>query len=454
VAVQKPYRHAVVVGGSVAGLLAANSLAKHFSRVTVVERDVPPAKAGIQRRGVPQGKHLHILLGHGREVMENMLPGLTAGLIADGAVTTDLLGGIRYIFEGRRIKQKEMGMPSVLAGRTLVETHIRDRVLALDNVSFLGGHEVTRLVLDASEDRIKGVHTSPTGDPGNEASLEADLVIDATGRGARGTAWLRDAGLKTPDEDQTTINIAYTTRHFRRRTGDLGDDQAVIITPTVENRRGGVMNAQEGGTWIVTLFGYLGEEAPLDLAGFREFAGTLAVKDIYEVLTEAEPVDDAAMIRFPASRRRHYETLDGLPKGYLTIGDALCSFNPIYGQGMTVAALEADILGTCLDERQGESLSAGSGLTRDFYARLTPVLDGAWITSVGGDLKYPEVAGVRTPEWEQINAFTDQLYLAATRDAALSRTLVRLINLLDGPDVLQDPAFLERVRAAGAGSDS
>jgi 2-polyprenyl-6-methoxyphenol hydroxylase-like FAD-dependent oxidoreductase len=371
----RPYGHAVVAGASLAGLLAAPTLAKHFSRVTLVERDALPAEAGTYRRGVPQARHLHILLGNGRQTMERIMPGLTDRLIANGAVVADLLGEIRYVLEGHRAKQVPMGVPSLLAGRSLIESQVRERVRGIENVVFHEGREVTGLILDDSNARVTGVRMSSVDGPRLQTSLQADLVVDATGRGARGAAWLQDAGLALPEEDETTIRIVYTTRHFRLQPGALGGDQALLITPTAKNLRGGCINAQENGTWIVTLFGYLGEEPPADLGGFKEYAGSLPASDIYEVLTHAEPVDEGALIRFPSSRRRHFEAPEALPQGYLVIGDALCSFNPVYGQGMTMSALESEILDACLRDRNGRLLFEGSWLTRDFYAQLTPVLD-------------------------------------------------------------------------------
>jgi 2-polyprenyl-6-methoxyphenol hydroxylase-like FAD-dependent oxidoreductase len=443
----RPFGHAVVAGGSLAGLLAANTLARHFERVTVVDRDMLPTEAGAHRRGIPQGKHLHNLKAAGQQAMEKQLPGLTANVIAGGGVTADL-GELRYVLDGRRVKQARTGTVQLMVGRSLLESRVRDQVRGISNVSLQEGHEVTGLILNGSNDRVTGVRTSPAGDPGGPAALDADLVVDATGRGARGIAWLRDAGLALPEEDETTIRIVYTTRHFRLPDGELGGDKGITITPTAGNLRGGVLNAQENGTWIVTLFGYLGEEPPLDLDGFKEFAGTLAAKDIYNVLTTAEPVGEGALIRFPASLRRHYETLDGLPGGYLAVGDSVCSFNPVYGQGMTVAALESGIRDTALRERDGRSLAQGPGLARDFYGQLTPLLDLVWATAVGGDLRYPDVEGVRTPEMAQANAFMSQVYLAASRDAEVGLSLLRLLNLLDGPETLSDPSFIQRVQRA------
>jgi 2-polyprenyl-6-methoxyphenol hydroxylase-like FAD-dependent oxidoreductase len=444
------YGNAVVAGGGVAGLLIASSLARHFSHVTVVERDVLPTEAGVPRRGVPQDRHLHILLAAGREAMEKLVPGMTADLISDGAVTVDPLGDTRWILEGHRAKRANIGVTAIQAGRALLEGRIRARVRTLDNVSFRDGHEVTELVLDDSKTEIIGVQAAPAGDPHWGELFEADLFVDATGRGARGLGWLRDAGLESPEEEKTTIEIAYTTRRFRRHPGDLNGDQAIIITPSAENPRGGAVNSQEDGTWIVTLFGYLGKEAPRDLGGFKEFARKLPAPDIHELLSDAAPLGDGTLIRFPTSRRRRYETLEALPNNYVVVGDALCSFNPIYAQGMTVAALAAERLDTVLREKRGGSLLEGAGLTGDFYARITPVVDAAWAAAVGGDLKYPQVEGARSLEWQQFHDFLNQVYQATSRDVEVSRVLVRVLNFLDGAEALQDSAFIARVRNAAA----
>lgn len=431
-----------------AGLLAAHTLAAHYSHVTLIERDVLPAAGRTHRRGVPQGRHVHILTAAGRQTIEKLMPGLTRSLKEDGALTPDVLGQWRYVFQGHRAVRTTVDASALLAGRALTESHVRDRTRQLSNVTFVEGHEVTGLGFDTATHRITGVNMSSLEDPGQQRSLEAELVVDATGRGARGLTWLQRAGLTLPEEDKTVIDIVYTTRRFRRRSGDLGNDQAVMITPTAEIRRGGGMLAQEGDTWLVTLFGYLGEEPPTDLEGFKQYAKSLAAQDVAEVLADAEPVDEGTMTRFPASRRRHYELLEDLPDGYLVVGDALCSFNPIYGQGMTVAALEADILDACLGERHDRPLFGSPRLTEQFYSRLTPLLDVAWATSTGDDLKYPEVEGVRTPEQEQANAYLHLVYQAAAQDEEVSRGIVRVINFLDGPEALLSPAFMERVMKA------
>ncbi|WP_329100839.1 FAD-dependent monooxygenase [Micromonospora sp. NBC_01699] len=436
--------HAIVVGGSLAGLLAARVLSDHYSRVSVIERDRLPVE-GVHRRGVPQSRHTHCLMASGRESMEELLPGLTEALAAEGASLPDLHGECRWYLGGHRMRQAMAGTRALLASRPLLEGHLRDRTRALDNVSILDGREVAGLVVDDTGQGVAGVRLLPAPDRGEE-TLRADLVVDATGRGARGVAWLREAGFEAPTEEQVEIDLVYTTRHFRRRPDQLGHDRAIIIT-TGDNRRGGTMNAQEDDTWIVTLFGYVGEQAPVDLAGFTEFAGSLDSKDIHDVVRDSEPVGDGAIIRYPASRRRHYQRLDRFPDRYLVLGDALCSFNPVYAQGMSVAATEARLLGDCLRDGLHRPDTAGHGaLAASFFARVTPLLDVVWAMAVNEDLKYPEVQGERPPGIEEANAFLAQTYLAASRDLDVARSLVRLVNLQDRPEALQDPVFTDRVR--------
>ncbi|MEO3809068.1 FAD-dependent monooxygenase [Sphaerisporangium sp. B11E5] len=431
-------RHAVVAGGSLGGLLAARVLADHFERVTVIERDRLPS-GGAHRRGVPQGPHTHCLIASGRDAIEELLPGFTAAVVAQGGTVADMQGECRWYTEGHRMRQAPIGMHVLLAGRALLESHVRERVRGIGNVFFHENAEVAGLTVDG--ERVTGVRLL---DPA-QGTVEADLVVDATGRGARGTAWLRDAGFTAPEEDRVDVGIVYTTRRFRRLPEHMGHDRALVITTTADNRRGGAMIAQEGDRWIVSLFGYLGETPPPDLDGFTDFAGTLAAKDIHDVVRNAEPVGEALVIRFPASRRRRYERLGRFPEGYLVLGDALCSFNPIYAQGMAVTAIEARLL--------GESLRAAgpSRLAEDFFARVTPVVDAAWDTAVGGDLKHPGIEGERSPGLERTHAFLSQVYLAASRDAEVARSFVRVVNLTDGPDSLADPAFAGRVQAAAAG---
>ncbi|MDX3850129.1 FAD-dependent oxidoreductase [Streptomyces sp. AK02-01A] len=437
---QSGQQHAVVLGAGMAGLLAARVLADRYGLVTVIERDILPPSAG-HRRGVSQGRHGHSLLARGIEVLEELFPGFSDEMTARGGLRADLQGQTRWYNEGLLLRQAPIGLDALLGSRPLLESLVRDRLRAMDNIRFTDGCEAVGLIAGQDGERVTGLRVV-SGEPGSEErSVSADLVVDATGRGARGPVWLAELGYPVPERDSVRIGLRYATRHFRRRPEDVDGDLGVIVAVTDDIRRGGVMLAQENDRWLVTVHGYLDEEPPLDLEGFRDFAARLAVPDIHEVIRDAEPIGEAVAFRFPAGTRHHYERLERFPEGYLVVGDAMCSFNPVYAQGMTVAALEAVLLRDCL--RDGTAK-----LAPRFFEQAARISDALWDVVVGGDLRYPEVEGPRTEQLEQVHAFMAQVHAAASRDPEVGRVVVRLISLLEGPEALMDPAFVQRVMAA------
>ena len=440
--------HAIVIGGSIAGLLAARVLADHFARVTLVERDRLPGDVA-ERRGVPQDRHLHGLQARGQEVLEALFPGLVDELVAGGATTVDTTADARWHQPGGYRARFASGLIGVTLSRPFLEGQIRRRVRALPNVAVLAEAEVTRLVASADRARVTGVVIRRGAAGAPEETLAADLVVDAGGRGARAPAWLEALGYGRPTEERITIGVGYTTRLYRRRPGDLPGARFAVAQPTPpDERRLGALVPIEGERWLVTLGGWLGDHAPADEAGFLAFARSLPAPDIYDVIAGAEPLGEPALHKFPASLRRRYERLRRVPEGYLVLGDALCSFNPIYGQGMTVAALEALELDACL--RAGEGGPAG--LPRRFYRRAARVIDGPWQLAAGGDFAYPEVAGRKAPGTDLFNRYAARVQRAATRDPEVCRALVAVTNLLAPPAALFGPRVLWRVARAGMGA--
>jgi 2-polyprenyl-6-methoxyphenol hydroxylase-like FAD-dependent oxidoreductase len=433
--------HAVVLGASLAGLLTARVLTESFDRVTLVDRDVLPDGA-VPRRGVPQGWQTHGLHARGREILEEFFPGLTDDLVAHGASTGDAQEDVRWVNDGHRLRKQRSGMEGLSFSRPLLEDRVRTRVRSLPQVSVRFPVDV--LGLSASGDRVTGVRVRDRGTDGEGETLAADLVVDATGRGSHMPGWLESLGFPRPAESAIEVGLGYTTWEFARRPGDLDGDLGVIITPTVDNQRFGAMLSAEGDRWQVTAGGYRGVSASAtDIAAFRAFAAGLPAPDIGDLVADREPLAPGRLHRFPSSRRRHYEKLRRFPLGLLVIGDALSSFNPAYGQGMTVAAVEACALRDLLADRVGPS-----DLAPRFFRCAARIVDVPWGIAAGGDLRLPGVPGPRPLHVRVINAYVARVQAAAAVDAAVGLAFLRVANTLDQPEALLRPSVAARVLRA------
>jgi 2-polyprenyl-6-methoxyphenol hydroxylase-like FAD-dependent oxidoreductase len=433
---------AIVIGASISGLLAARALANHFTQVTVIERDILPATSEA-RKSVPQGRHLHVLLARGRDLLENFFPGLTQDLVDQGAMVGDLSESVRWFANGAYTHNFHSGLISMQVSRPLLEGAIYQRLCALPNVTILQNHDAARLLTRPSgtgmDVHVTGVRVVDRAQPDPvEKMLEADLVVDAGGRGSRSLAWLEGLGYARPTEEHIKMDLTYTTRIFRRLPEHAQGRSPVVIMPSFNNRRSAAMVAVEGGRWIVSMSGYLGDAAPTDLAGFIEYARSLDAPDCYDIIKNAEPLGEASQFKYPSSQRRHFEKLTRFPEGFLVCGDALCSFNPIYGQGMTTAASEAVILDECL--------SAGlPGIAQRFFRRASRLLDSPWSIAAGGDLAYPEVEGKRIPAMRLVGQYLSRLLQASREDTVLNIAFQRVTNLLDPPASLFRPNIFLRV---------
>ena len=433
--------HAVVLGAGMAGLLTARVLVDAYEQVTVVERDALPAtgRPGDGRRGVPQGRHAHAFMARGTQVVDELFPGLVGELVADGAVLVDPLTEFRMRIGGRLLRPVPIGAPAVQASRPFLEAHVRDRVRAL-GVELVDGCDVVGLLPGAGGERITGVRVLRHAPGSAEETLPADLVVDAMGRGGRTPSWLAELGYQRPAMDEPKVDVAYASRYLR-----LPDDahrrleKIIGVGPVPGHPRGAIMVAVENGRRVVTLVG-LGpaHRPPTDPGGFTAFATTVLPPDVLDALAAAEPVGSIAGYRYPSYQRRHYERLRRFPAGLLVTGDAVCSFNPIYAQGMTVAALQADALRECL--------AAGrDGLARRFFRASARIVADPWRAAVGADLALPEVPGRRPPMFRVTNAYTARVLAAAETDDVVSRQFGRVLGMLDPGSALLRPAILRRV---------
>ncbi|WP_437806234.1 FAD-dependent oxidoreductase [Sorangium sp. So ce1078] len=444
-------RRAVVIGGSIAGLVAARVLADHFDEVDVIERDGIPDDLCEARKGAPQARHLHGLLARGERILNDLFPGFTEDLIRDGAVAYDFGVGLAWHHLGAWKPRFETGVQTVCMTRPLLEAHVRRRTFALPAVRRLDRREVIELSASPDRSRITGVVVRRRDEPGGIEELSADLVVDASGRGSRAPAWLEALGYARPDESTIQVRVGYAGRQYRPRDpAQVPWTSLYVLGSPSDSRRFGCIAPIEGGRWIVVLAGLFGDHPPADPEGFLEFARGLPNDALYRALLGAEPVTDIATYKFPAHLRRHYERMARMPEGLAVLGDALASFNPVYGQGMTSACLQALALDAALaEQRRRAGPGAIAGLARRYHAAAAKAVDLPWQMSTGEDLAYPETEGRRPLLQPILRWYTGMLHRAARVDREVYVRFVRTMHMLDGPEALLAPRLILRVLRAG-----
>ena len=427
---------AVVLGGSVAGLLAARVLAEAVGEVVLVERD-PWALTAGHRRGVPQDRQPHLLLGRGREVLEQLLPGFSADVVAAGGHRWDLHGDGRYFTDAGLMASRPSGMVGVAGSRPLLESVLRRRVTGLPGVSVVAPATAEPVLRG---DRVAGVRVRRGS--GEEHDVPAGIVVDATGRGSHLPVWLEREGYGRPPESSHRLGLSYTSWTFPRERGDLDGAAVCVAAASPDLPRGGLALAIEGDRWLVTASGYHGVTAPRDLAGFRAYLEDLVSPAVGMLVRDREPLEPAPVVhRVPVSYRRHYERLRRRPEGLLVVGDAYAGFNPVYGHGMTVAALEAAALRVDL-------ASGLDGLAERSARSTARACSSAWDMAANGDLRFPAVPGPRPLRTRLLNAWVGEVIRASTTDLQVAEAFLRTVNLLGGPASLVSPTLVARVLRA------
>jgi 2-polyprenyl-6-methoxyphenol hydroxylase-like FAD-dependent oxidoreductase len=423
-----------VIGAGVAGLTAARVLSRRYATVTVLDRDTLPYDAS-PRHGVPQGEHPHLLLAGGLRELTTLFPGLDEQLIALGGVRLDTGRDIRTFRLGAVWPGEPSGLDLVSVTRPRLEAVLRARVGALGGVAIRDQIAVSGLT--GVDGRVDGV-VLDTGE-----TLGAALVVDCSGRGSRSDRWLGALGLPLPARIEVKVEVGYSTRFYRRRPGDLGRWQAAVVLPHgPQESMSGLALPVEGDRWIVGLGGWHLSDPPGDPAAFEAYAKGLPDPAVATLIARTEPLGDVRTTRFPSSRRRLFERLDRLPAGYVTLGDAICSFNPIYGQGMTSAARQASVLGEALDRHHRV---ADAELAADYYAATAEVIDVPWGLAIGGDFRFPGTTGPRPRGLALRNWYSRQITYASQVDGEVFRVASAVQQLVAPPAVLKRPAFVARV---------
>jgi 2-polyprenyl-6-methoxyphenol hydroxylase-like FAD-dependent oxidoreductase len=436
---------AVVLGASMGGLLAARVLSDFYQTVTMVERDRLPDDP-VNRRGVLQGRHPHALLGKAVETIGELFPGIFDQLLAAGAVKWDDgdLSRFRSTFAGHlMVSAATIPDPASLTdyhlSRPLLELAVRRAVREIPNVEILEEHDFVGLTADADHARVTGARVHKHGST-DERVVAAELVVDATGRGSRMPVFLEELGYRRPRIDEVEVRIAYATLPVRIPPGTLRE--LVVATYPIPSRSTMfAMFACESDMYLV-LGGTIGaQEPPVDRAELLEFVARLAPSHVMAAVRSAEFLGDVAHYHIPSNRWRRYDKLARTPEGLLAFGDAIASFNPIYGQGINVAALEAEALRDCL--RKGER-----DVPRRFYRKSAKKIRVAWRTAVGSDLALPQVHGRRPLSVRLTNSYMDRVLTATETDPAVAQQFFRVMWMLDGPSALFRPRIVLRILRA------
>jgi 2-polyprenyl-6-methoxyphenol hydroxylase-like FAD-dependent oxidoreductase len=440
-------RHAIVVGAGIGGLTAAKALSSSFETVTVLERDALPS-APIARSGTPQARQIHVLLRGGLDALSGLLPDFETELERAGAVRVRV--GSQSLLElpgFDPFPRRDLGFDYLSMTRPLLEFAARRAVQRDSNIALNAHCRVTRLLEAPGKDAVAGVRYE-RGNGSHE--LAADLVVDASSRGALTLDFLDRIGLPKPEETEIGIDLRYATATFEMPPRRPPDWRAVLHRPAAQSGRGGLLVPVENNCWQVNLTHMHGGAVPENVGDFIAFAGTLRTQTIHDAIKDAVPVGPIYRFGFPCSIRRRFETLERFPDHLLPLGDAICRFNPAFGQGMSVAAQEAWALRRLIETRMSNS-DPFKGLARPFFAAVQEFLAAQWVTAES-DLVFEKTRGQRPNDFEERLNFNSSLLRLASEDAAVHQAISEVTHLVRPSSALREPQIVSRVAALMAAS--
>ncbi len=441
----RPLRHAIVAGASIAGLLAARVLSEHFDRVTLIERD-PVDGHAEPRTGVPQGRHLHAMLVRGLSIVEGLFPGLTDELRASGATLINAGRELGWHHAGGWRARHKGNLDFLSMTRPLLKSHIAKRVRSLPNVAIRDEVRVAGLSSDVTG-KVNGLRVHAMHERGNEICIEADLVVDAMGRGSPILRWIEELGFPKAETKLLPARVAYASCMFERPA--VAPERAALLITGAPARRSGGIFPIEGERRLMTLIGFFDEIMPKTHEEFLAYARSLPDDALWDCVRGSKPVSDIVSFRFIGSQRRFFERLRHHPGGLIAIGDAVCSFNPVYGQGMTVSAMEAEALGAMLSE--AKTVTFNSTFVKSWYGRIAPIVDGAWNGVSIEDLRFPELAHQRPLKIRPLQWYMWQVHRATHRSPQVTAQFYRVMNFLAPPTSLFRPRIIADVLFGGIG---
>ncbi|HET8844350.1 MAG TPA: FAD-dependent monooxygenase [Ktedonobacteraceae bacterium] len=439
-------RHALVIGGSMAGLLAGRVLTDHFDQVTIIDRDRFPQEPTF-RKGVPQARHPHVLLRRGQIILEQLFPGLEAELAASGALLVDWGQDTSWLTFLGRMPRFPSGLTTYACSRNLLEWLIRRRLTASASVQVLQACEVIGLVGKCSNSGVGGVRLR-FREGGSIQECQADLVVDASGRQSHAPEWLEALGYARPQETIVNTHVGYASRHYQLPP-DFAPDWKIMLVQSKqpEGSRAAIISTVEGNRWIVTLIGGAGDDPSTDEDGFLAFAQSLPNAVVSDALKDAQPLSPIYGYRYTENRLRHYERLSQWPEGFVALGDAVCSFNPGSSQGMTIAAMGALTLETCLREQRRRNPDGDlTGLPERFQKALAEVNKVPWLMATGGGSRSSQTKdGKPNPAVHALQRYRDALRMLAVNDPQTHLKLLQVMHLLKPTSTFLQPILVMRV---------
>jgi 2-polyprenyl-6-methoxyphenol hydroxylase-like FAD-dependent oxidoreductase len=436
-------RHAIVVGAGIGGLTAAKALSSYFVNVTVLERDALPA-APIVRIGTPQARQIHVLLRGGLDALMEFFPEFESELEREGAVRVRV--GSESLLEMPGFDpfpQRDLGFDYLCMTRPLVEFVARRFVEQQKNISLRSRCRATQLVESPDRHAVMGVRYDEAN--GQSSELAADFIVDASSRGALTLELLDRVGLPRPQETQIGIDLRYATAMFEIPSPAPCDWRAVLHRPDAQSGRGGLLVPVENNCWQVNLTGMHGQLVPDSVGEFIDFAKTLRTRTIHEAIKYAVPIGPIYRFGFPGSIRRHFERLDSFPDRLLPLGDAICRFNPAFGQGMSVAAQEVGALKRLIEARAPDA-DPLKGLAQSFFMAIQDFLAAPWAMTES-DYIYEKTSGQRPNDFHQRLKFNLGLQRVAAEDATVHQTMSEVTHLMKRSSALRDPQIVSRVTA-------
>jgi 2-polyprenyl-6-methoxyphenol hydroxylase-like FAD-dependent oxidoreductase len=441
-------QRAIVVGAGIGGLSIAGVLANSFERVDVLERDRLAGAVG-SRTGTPQDRHPHALLAGGLRALEEVFPGFSNELARAGAVPVRVAQEVQFELPNLGIVPKrDFSISLLCASRPLIEFVLRRRAEVVPQIGFQSGCRAVEIVPTESRDGVRGLRTH--ADSGRSETISADLIVDASGRGALTLTLLDSFDWQRPEVTEIGVDINYASAVVQIPPDAPSEWKLALTLPDPPHLAlNAVLLPIEGDRWMV-LVANRGATTRLETwESFLEACRSLITPTIYNALRSAKPPDDIRHYRFPASLWRHFEGLPRLPRGLLPVADALCRFNPVYGQGMSVAAQEARLLQHVLSRAALEP-DPIAALQTGFMSDVASVLETPWSMSTGPDLAFPSTRGSRPEKFEEARQFEAALFRAAMVDPVVHRALTEVGQLLQPQTLLRRPDILRRIEAASA----